>query len=790
MAGGVGANGSGWILPAAGRAVVVGSAVAVAAAAARTGWSALAAEELAGLAAAIVAAIGAVAVAGARAAPSVAAVAALAASVALAAVAVLSPPDAAFASVLMAVPALAVAAACGASARALAAVVAIAGVGTSELLWHGDLQSLSLLAAAALVAAGSCCRRPAAPSRQRSRVVACAAALAAGCALAATALAPSTGIVAVAGWTAACIGATACAAGGLSIALAGVAAAGVCAAALALPSSVAAGSFVLAQRGGEAVVVDRATMLRAWRAGDGVRALAGPDRCGDALLAVLAHAGTRTGDRLLVLGDEGRLAAALAALPERVVDAVDDRPGAEALRGAMASVGLVAAESASMARAGSFDRRLRRLGPGARQAIALAALPTARGWSASAAAQRELARVAVDGIVLQPVALDVVDAGVFAAWLAAVVEMHAWVGVYCVGADAVVVAAAAPPTWAAEAWPEAVRWLGHRAHLGDPLDLDAAFLGAVDAARLGEAARTAPAALLAAVCRRAPSDAPPRAASVFAAWRAQCDALDAAVARLGELAETAADRAAANALAARFLPIGAPRAELQAALGLVGEAGAPLVEPARAARRAAAIAPFPPGALPPVLRGLPRPAAARGPLEDLAALPPPARLAELAVGDGPLAIALRARFPSPCARALVAALAAAPLPPEAMSALRQLADPFVLAAAADALPRPRLRELIGVWRGGLPMPTRLVELARGEADDRRALAVALAGRREPSCAPALAELLVADEPEVLELAAVALRLQFEGRVPFDPASSLSVRRMAADQVRSLHNRAP
>jgi hypothetical protein len=192
-----------------------------------------------------------------------------------------------------------------------------------------------------------------------------------------------------------------------------------------------------------------------------------------------------------------------------------------------------------------------------------------------------------------------------------------------------------------------------------------------------------------------------------------------------------------------------------------------------------------------VLAWLPAAGDEVGALEDLAALPPPARLVEVAAGDDARAVGLRVRFPSACAAAFVAALVSGPLPPPALQALRQLADPFVLREAAAALaPAGRLRELLGAWRGGLPMPPELVALAHGSGDDRRALAVALTGRREPTCALALAELLLADEADVRGIAAVALEHQFPGRVAYDPSGPLSERRAAAARVRSLHNRAP
>jgi len=172
-------------------------------------------------------------------------------------------------------------------------------------------------------------------------------------------------------------------------------------------------------------------------------------------------------------------------------------------------------------------------------------------------------------------------------------------------------------------------------------------------------------------------------------------------------------------------------------------------------------------------------------------VPPPERLRQSCVGDGPKAVALRVRFPSACARALLEALAAGPLAPDASLALRELADPFVLAEAGRVLlPGAREGELLALWRVDLPMPAALSDWsARGPAA-RRALAAALRGRRDASCLPVLADLLVADEPEVRRLAGEALQQALGERVPYDAEGPESERRRAAERLRSLHNRAP
>ncbi len=556
---------------------------------------------------------------------------------------------------------------------------------------------------------------------------------------------------------------------------------------------------LLAVAAADAAVFVRSRHERRWLVGDDVREAVGPERTAHALAATLVRSATRAGDRVLVLGGSGRQALACATGGDRVVDLVDDRPHAKAVRAAFAGDGPVAPAVSDLpaARTASFPAALRSLPAGARQAIVVGVLPTPGAPHLHADVQRELARVAGGGVVVQPIAGDASDVGATLQLCAAAAAAFPWLAVVAVGADAVLVGAGSPWPWRASApvrdWPVAARWLAHAAHIGDAADLDAACLGLIDAAGVRRAAASRP-ATAAGVLATAVAPSPPsplRVDSLFAAWTAQQSALHACEQRLFALADDADGRAEAGALAARFLPIGAPRALLQAALAASGRDGLALASPTAAARAAAAIDPCWRQSAPAVLAWLPEAAGAVGALEDLAALPPPARLAELAAGDDARAIALRARFPTAAAQALVAALAKAPLPPAAQQALRELADPFVLREAAAALaPAGRLRELLGLWRGGLPMPPELVALAHGSGDDRRALAVALTGRREPTCAPALAELLVADEADVRGIAASALAHQFPGRVAYDPSAPLSERRAAAARVRSLHNRTP
>lgn len=691
--------------------------------------------------------------------------------------------------------ALAVAAVHAAAGRWIPVVTLLVAATTAVWPWGSDVRVASALAAAAtLVAAVAAAGETAAPRLPSVwwRAVATVPIVAA-VAIVVVGLASAPGPIAAIGFAAVASAAAALATTAMRTAAWVVAAALGVAWSMTVAPGVGAGERLLAHAGGEAIVVARGDGSRWWRARDGARGVVGPERASAALAATAVFAATRRGDRVLALGDAIALAPALAALDERVVDAVDDRLVAVRLRAAMASDGCVPVAPPVGARPSALAAAMRRLPTGARQAIVVGVLPTPAGPLVSAAAQRELARVAADGVVAQPFVPSALSPSFLVAWLDRAAAAFPWTAVFVVGDDAVLLGAAQPLQWpsdASAAWPTELRWLAHRAHLGDGDDLAAASLGALDRAALAAAASAVDGATALRQSCRGPGAVPARG-SLLAAWRAQRDALAAAVDRVRKLPADPAGRAEAAAWAARFLPIGAPRAELQAALGLVGADGVALVEPARAARRGAAISPTLFHDAPAALAALPRPTVAIGPLEDIASLPPPARLAELAAGDEPLAVALRARFPSPCARAFVAALAAGPLATTAQQALRELADPFVLREAAAVLaPAGRLREALGLWRGGLPMPPALTALARGDGDDRRALAVALAGRREPSCAPALAELLVADERDVLVLAAAALELQFPGVVDFDPTAPLSVRRAAADRVRSLHNRAP
>jgi hypothetical protein len=547
-------------------------------------------------------------------------------------------------------------------------------------------------------------------------------------------------------------------------------------------------------------------------------AAVGPERHDGALAAVLVHAFASAGDRVLVLGPgQGPVRAAIERLPQLVVDAAERRPHpASAWLQAIGPVPPIAPAPPLPTRAVGFGPLLRALPAGSRQVVVVAEPVPCESAMALAEFARELARVAGDGFVLQQCRCDGDRGDALAALFASAVATWPWNGVFRVGDTALMVSAAAPLAFDRVAplasWPAPLRWLAHATHVGEADDLRRIWLGVLRSAPLalaatgGNAGAVGSTSVIQALHRwLEPAPEPPLAnASLFCHWRRQMAERRLAHQQLTTLPATAAGRAEALQLAVRFLPHGAPSAPLQAALGLAPDLGlapvdgysasdtaSPVVAAHVASRRAHAIDPTFWCAAPPVFAGMPVPTEARGELEDLGQLPPPPRLVELASSATPLAIALRARFPSACAEALVAALGAAPLAPPAMAALRELADPFVLTEAAAVLrDRGGERELLALWRFDLALPPALAALVRGTTDDRLALAKALVGRRDASCVPALADLLVDDELAVRRTAAAALAQLPAHDVAYDPTAVESARQAAAQRLRALHNRAP
>ncbi|MBL8749249.1 MAG: HEAT repeat domain-containing protein, partial [Planctomycetes bacterium] len=288
-----------------------------------------------------------------------------------------------------------------------------------------------------------------------------------------------------------------------------------------------------------------------------------------------------------------------------------------------------------------------------------------------------------------------------------------------------------------------------------------------------------------------PAPEPEAAGSVLMRWLGRRAELRAAASAIAAMENSPADRARAQALAAKFLHVGAPSAILQAALGLPDADGVTLVAPEQAALRAHAIDPTFFVAPPAVFTGGTRPVADRGDLEDFAHLPAGERLATLCCGDTPLAVALRARFPSRCARVLLAAFARGPMPPAGVAALRELADPFVLAEAFRiAAARDARAEALAVWRGDLPLPAALPALCEADPALRPQVAAALGGRRDPGSLALLADFLESPSVEVRRAAASSLRATCGEAVPYDPDAPGSATKEAAERLRSLHNRKP
>lgn len=562
----------------------------------------------------------------------------------------------------------------------------------------------------------------------------------------------------------------------------------------------------------------------------------GPQRPQAELLATCIGAWAPRGARVLVFGlGTGRLVPLLpVAAPDRLVDAIDWDAGAAALRARLAADGPVPGlpprvEWLAMHCAAGPRQALAGLRSASRDVLVLGEpLHDGADWQLEVDTQQRLRAAVGAGLVLQPLALDRIRPARLEALLAAAAAAHPWNAVFAVGDTAVLCSAGAPldrsalQDEAAEAfasWSDAARWLAHRAHLGGPADLWRACLGAVRVAKAAAGPTVEGAAATAAAGAVAPSDDPEacrsgnlgmladwlaplersaldvpgrRGRSLFAHWQGWQTELQLATRRLRGLAGPMA-ATAAQAEAVRFLPLGAPLAGLQAALGLPDPSGLHLVDPAIASRRAHAIDPTFFDRLAPVFAGLPVPVAAAGALEDLAVLPEPAELARWCSGDDDRAVALRARFRSACAAALVAALARTPLAAAAAAALRELVDPFVIeriAAACAARGAPC--EVLGYWRHDLALPAAIAALWHAGVEAQCRLVAAAVGRRDPGSVALVAQGMLADDPAVRQATAVAFGFcpEAEAAVGYDPTAPIGLRMAAADRWRSLHNRRP
>jgi hypothetical protein len=556
----------------------------------------------------------------------------------------------------------------------------------------------------------------------------------------------------------------------------------------------------------------------------------GPDRRHPELCATLAAALRPDADAVLVLGvGTGTTArAAATALPRARHRTGVDRTANDALRACFLGEGPLPSRGEPPvldARPGGL-RRLLRTGPPASADVVLFAEPLHPGlaFTATHDFQRELRAVAGTGLTIQPFYLDDAPPALLTDLLAAAAAVHPWVFVYLAGGCAALVTSGLEPD-APAPLAGAASWLGHAAGLGGAADVALACLGRVppqtpargedELLLLLRAVRGTAAENLAVLGASIVTDdlgrvrlaATAAAPGAFAELRRHLGAhpdsvllrrldldarladAEAAVRRLPDASDQS--QAAAAAFAAGFVHVGCPSALLHAALALPNRQGDRLAEPEAAAAIAVAIDPGVFAAVPPVLAGLPRPAPGTSPLEGFAVLPEPARLAALGAGDGALAVALRARFPSRCAHALVEVRKSRRWTPAEVEALRQLADPFVLAAAGEVLRRQAAaRELLSLWRGDLAMPVALADLARGTPVERVALAQALACRADARSLAALADALVDLDVAVRTAAGAALLRTAGDRVPYDPEWPRSRLLAAAERVRTLHNRLP
>lgn len=567
---------------------------------------------------------------------------------------------------------------------------------------------------------------------------------------------------------------------------------------------------VLRQSGNAEVVYLRKNQELQLRLDGEVVAAAGPDRSEEPLLAAILHAAVYDGDRVLLLGSgTGRVEASLRSTQRCEIESAAAWPELVALQATVLVDGPVLRPGDNDPALGApWSRGLCDLPNGSRQVVVLGELPSSpTAHRATASFQRQLRRVVGDGLVCQPIALDRVSGSLLESWFEAASGAHPWNGIYAVGNAAVLVSGVQRPSWRGgfSAWADEARWAMHAAHLGGPQDLDFAFLGALQPSAVAGSADkpvrdvarqlmrwlTIPVVL--------PSDLEPSALAatrtgplLLRRWQRHQSEVSRAKGRLLALANTAAGRRDAQAIAARFLPMGAPAPWLQAALGLAGPDGIALRDAPLASRCAFAIDPTFFQSPAPVFATLPLPNQKRGDLEDLHRLDDGEQLVQRCSGDGPKAVSVRVRFPSRCARSLVAALHKGTLADDPALALRELADPFVLAEAARVLvPAGRWRELLMFWRADLPCPKALVEIsAHAGFEDRLALALALRGRRETSCYPVIARFLCAEELELRKVAGEALRMAVGERIAFDAHWPRSRRLDAASRLRVLHNRKP
>ncbi len=583
--------------------------------------------------------------------------------------------------------------------------------------------------------------------------------------------------------------------------------------------------------------------IELWAQGQRLDA-AGPDRPHGELLAHCGRLLQPEAERTALLGPgAGRAVTALREWPDAgPVDLVVHRPEAALLWTALQNFGPIppptlaalAAPPGMVLRALGARDFLRTARPAGIDLLLLGTpLHPAEPWPAALEFHRQARRALGPGLLLLPFRLDEVPPELLRATLCATADVHPWCGVFLVRDTGLIVAAATAPDFAAtaRAWdhaPRGARWGLHSAGIGHPDDLELALLGVLPfrpalqpladdelpalaslrptdgpaatvallrellgtgLSPLGQARldlRTGTATQRTEARRLLAAERLRRPATLLLRDEEQQTSLREAREVLRALsADDPSAPAQGASIAQRFLHVGCPLPELQAALALPDRLGNPLRTEASAAAAALALDPTLGASPPPLLARILASAPARSPLEDLLAVPEPDRLARLAVGPEPLALALRVRCGSAVARALLAQLAQRRLEDTELQALRELADPFVLAEAGLALPRERRRELLALWRFDLPMPPGLAELIRGDVAERRLLSQALSGRTDPVSLGALADLMLDEEPPVRVAVAAALFRSVGDRVVYDPQWPEPRLRAAAEQVRAL-----
>lgn len=448
-----------------------------------------------------------------------------------------------------------------------------------------------------------------------------------------------------------------------------------------------------------------------------------------------------------------------------------------------------------------------------------------------------MARAAGDGIVVFCFSPELTSPALVESAVGAAAAVHGWCGVFLAGQSAVVVGATRAPDWQRAAarhrsLPSEARWLLHAAGIGSAEDLRDALLTVVAAPRefvrddasllaVGDGSPTGP--CLAANLRllrswQGASPDPVAAARLDArggdpdAWsRADATLADAVAsapnsvllrgelirlrvrradhAILGAARDAPARVAEAAALAARFVPFGCPSAPLQAALALPDRKGEKLRERRSAAAAAFALDPGFFDRASPLLRGMLEGVERTTPAADFARFPTGLRLAELSAQEGPLAVLLRVRHPSRAAHALVEQWRHRTLSSSALAALREIADPFVLVAAAEALAaRGGQCEIVRVWRADLPATAPILALLDGPAEHRSALMAAVAGRKDPGSLHAIGSGLVDDDDGVRTAAGAALFRSIGDAIDYDPTWPSERLRDAAARLAQLSKR--